>query len=218
MGIPIPSENFRYIIIVYYYIEIELSIFKKGGYEMTFASQLISEYRNKIAIPEQGVVLEGKAISDRKYNISIIVEAKPYYNYGVIAYFKCYNHANESKATHCVRVCFKIPRYLDHNDPMGKKFWELSSKDIKILLEILQSPPSNKSGRDTTWDELIYQYAEAVGLLTEYQTATIYKNNIHDNIVPKDCPIPDYTKLMLYARTNDKDRFKWMDGKLIEVK
>lgn len=130
-------------------------------------------------------IIEATVYEDSKNNMRVFVAPSTSRKFGKKAYFKVYNHKTQDKATKVARICFYKAAYVVHDkDPDGCKTWVLNDSQIKTVIEILNSRPTNKRNKyDTVWQELIFRFNERVSSLHPDDTISI------------DLPMPDYTDL-----------------------
>lgn len=117
-------------------------------------------------------------------------------------YFKYGNNVGINKATKIARISLLKPEYLYHRDKAD--IWALSNKEIKTLIQLLQSP-SDKHENCTKWQDLLITYNEDNFYILPNDTI---HNNIDYTEYPKafniNTPMPDYTKLNFDYRKANK--------------
>ena len=172
-------------------------MFNKDLYD-DYDSQLCEDYSVDI---DAGEILTEFATVKRDRNLNICVAVNPdrHRNLKNMEYFKIYNHTDHLRATKIARIKFRAPEYVIHNNRKGVENWFLNSKDIKNMIQVLNSPSDNYPGF-TTWQGLILNFNYESGDLDFEET----KKNVQDNgktlphpdFLPIDLPIPDYQNFL----------------------
>jgi hypothetical protein len=120
------------------------------------------------------------------------------------AYFKYCNDKSYEKCTKVIRISFKKLEYFHHTGD-GKKFWKITNKDKKNLMDFFKSKTSNRKYLPTltNWEVAIYSWNDILNFTN---------NNDWDDSFPEGCdpeselfknpqfvrmnmPLHDYTKL-----------------------
>lgn len=148
---------------------------------------IFEEYKNMLVVKENKIITETTVFEDNKHNIRLFCAPTQKKIFGKTAYFKLYDHKDIRKAKRVARICFYSPKYVIHDtDPNGCSPWWLGTKDIDILIEILNKKPTRKNAKyDTCWKELIYIFNHYV------------QSEHPEDIIPESMfyKMPDYTKL-----------------------
>lgn len=147
---------------------------------MSLFDQIIKE--NNVISLEEGTAY----IDNGKNGVLLFASPSTTHKYGKKAYFKICNNSTYSKSTKVARICFYEASYIIHKrDPHGKETWFLSSREIKMLNDILLQKPNNiTSTKQTVWEELIYQFNKGV------------KDHDPTSVIPENLAIPDYSNLI----------------------
>jgi len=123
-------------------------------------------------------------------------------------YFKYYDNFSYQLASKVARIRIDKPEYVggnhkESNNAGRLQKWELSKSDVKVLMELLQSPSKDHPGYNK-WQDIIIQFNHAnFGLSLKEMEAGDYGQEEKDPILPDsvhsfklDTPIPDYTELV----------------------
>jgi hypothetical protein len=123
------------------------------------------------------------------------------------SYFKVCNHLTYTKATHVIRLAFTEVEYYEHKGD-GKELWEMSSRDIKRLIEWLESNGKAKIEYgsvifDTNWKQAIYHWNNECGFFNHKDYDERFPEGCapgsqlskNPQFVPLNQKMPDYTKL-----------------------
>lgn len=147
-------------------------------------------------------ILNEVTLNDRRCtsDLSILIQPDKGRNFGDVAYFKCIDGLDISSAENLARIQFYKPMYVKHNNSYRLGDLILSSRQKKLLMELLNRPYTKSVNHSilpdwTIWQETIYQFDKSLDYTPE-QIITGKGIKTGDfNFVPLDLPIPNYKDL-----------------------
>lgn len=148
--------------------------------------KILKPYQEFFAIYEMAV-----AVIDRQTNTNIWVENPATRNN---KYFKFGNNSSWNKATKLARISLLKPVYLYHTNTNGVKDWELTTKEKRMLVDLLMS--SSKTESLTNWQKVLGTYnQDNYSLPIEDWISDNWDKEEYPDAFTKDFPMPDYMLL-----------------------